>query len=227
MSQDQEHQDYEEYETFEEYKARRRPKRIKRERSAVMRILGSTKLTLVLGTIAFASILYYKFFVYKPPKKKKPKKAKAVHVADLSLRDPKGTLGRTRPFGPKLMEGLFRRGDLLLRVHNKKLELGVVQRSKTSITVLSQGKSTLLMPWLKAYGGHYAHFRIDKALATLPPFLKASPKAATSQPSRPLVQRLYQHYKKQGIALPSLTPKQSSQAWLKSLAKQSFYNDLP
>lgn len=194
------------------------------KRSGLMKILGSTKITPILGLAALLSILYYKNKSAKP--KEKPKKVASNVDRRAPLLAPMAELGRTREGGPMLTRGYFSRGDLVLRKNKKgQLEAAVIEKKGKDVRILPLrgGSATPLLGWIKAGNGHFALLRIklrsEKAWKKL---TQAIAKHATQKLPHPRAV-----YTSAGLGLPAplndatLTRKQ----WLDALLKQSHYND--
>gem|GEM_PF-2515645 len=177
------------------------PRRFTREpkkpTSALMRILGSPKTTLVLGLLAFTSILFYKHFILSKDIGT-PKKTVQEIIHEKSLFDPKKELGRARDGGMLLTAESVDTGDLLIRQHEGRLEIAVVARRNADFFVLRPASPiTPLMTWLRQGDGYFALYRLSptprpkllRLLAALQDLAEQNPlpplpvRSSTSQPS--------------------------------------------
>jgi hypothetical protein len=213
-------------------------KRIKAERSAIMHIISSPKLTLVLGIVAFFSIVYYKVYIAPPEKKTDTslQPAERITAANIPIVNEDDILGRTRPNGPLLSRSFFRTGDLAIIGSAQNRKWGIIHKTTQGIKVVHpQIPEQDLLKWLVQHDGRFALYRVfppsqqiseqlEKDIAKIA--TDPSPLSPDTLPSNSLatIIRLYQDM---GIKLPSLPqPPSTQENWLQILIEQSHYNDL-
>lgn len=192
-------------------------------RTGLMKILGSTKISPVLGLIALISIVYFK------NNKIDTKKKKAVLRSNVDRTLPvfvtAEQMGKTRPNGPTLTRSFFQTGDVVIRkTASKSLQYGLVHKTKDAIWVHpAQASKGRLYAWLKQGSGRFALFRVriptvQQRLALIKAFTVHSHKNAFST--------LYSLLRRNQAKLPaSLSTQKELQSGLSSLVHSSHYND--
>lgn len=183
-------------------------KRATPERPVLMRVLYSSKTSLVLGIFAFLSIVYYKARIAPPDDDPKTvKKTPSPGPEDrplLSL----GVLGKAREDGPVLTRSFFATGDILLGGSAKNPQWGLVIVSKSAVDVVHPWYATQpVLPWIRQRGTRFALFRTLSPPATqqrlsllLSPWYRPQALSSVQQ------QTLQQSWRQQLQSLPTSWP---------------------
>jgi hypothetical protein len=200
------------------------------QKSGLMRLLGSTKITPILGLAAFLSILYYKNNSAKREANKKQVLRSQVD-REAPVFTKREVIGKLREGGPVLTKSFFGQGDLIVRKHKGTLELAVIHKTKQDVKVwTTPGRTSPLSAWLKEADGRLALYRVkiksEKAWGALASSLRPILQTKQAKASNVLA-ALVAAYQKAQCKLPTFVPvNQTPAVWVKQLVEQSHYNDL-
>lgn len=194
-------------------------------RSGIMRLLGSTRVTPILGLAALISILYFKSGGKDEKKKKKPLSSQVDK--SIPVFAPKGILGRTREAGPLLTRAFFRSGELIIRRGKEKhLVWGIIEKQPKQVWLLSKDKRVPLMDWLKQGDGRFALYRTRLPKGTWKTRRAAVQKALSQQAALASIDALIKLVQESKGTLPARSKSATAQTWLQSVIQTSHYNDL-